>query len=783
MANKNDAFLKKLIATFRIEADEHLQAMSSGLLALEKMPDGEQRAERVEKIFREAHSLKGAARAVGFTAIESLCQSMENVFAALKNKQLAVSPPLFDLLQQGVDVIGGILAAEASPSQAYTPAATALMRRLDEALTGKLPASETPETPAPPAAAPEPAAPEAQSASADEAPAKPAATAAPHTPPSVSIPAPETIRVSTAKLDSVMRQVEELLSPRLAAKQRAREMREIAAALSVWKKQRTRIQPALRRLERLSERSRKANGGAQEDLECSMLFEYLDAEQLHMKTLEDQLTKLNQSAEHDQRILAAITDNLLNDVKAMQLLPFASLLDILPRIARELARDQGKGVELQIQGSEIEIDRRILEEMKDPLIHLLRNAIDHGIEPAAAREAKGKPARGTITLSVSQQDGGKVELLMADDGAGIDAARVKAAAGKLGAISAEEAERLGEPEAQALIFQSGISTSSIITDISGRGLGLAIVREKVERLGGTVTLKSQPNTGTRFRISLPLTLANFRGVLVRSGGQLFVIPSASVERVMRMTDRDIQTVENRETIPLDGQAVSLVWLSDALELPPQRPTGESTGTVSAVILGSGHARIGFRVDEILGDQEVLVKTLGPQLARVRNVGGASVLGTGQVVPVLNVPDLLKSAVKGAAAQHATASAESPGVAGKQSILIAEDSITSRTLLKNILELAGYQVTATVDGADAYATLKSGVFDLLVSDVEMPRMDGFDLTAKVRADKKLAELPVVLVTALGSREHRERGIDAGANAYIVKSSFDQGNLLEIIRRLI
>jgi two-component system chemotaxis sensor kinase CheA len=201
-----------------------------------------------------------------------------------------------------------------------------------------------------------------------------------------------------------------------------------------------------------------------------------------------------------------------------------------------------------------------------------------------------------------------------------------------------------------------------------------------------------------------------------------------------------------------------------------------------IVLGLGDARVAFRVDEILGEQEILVKNLGPQLARVRNVAGASMLGTGQVVPVLNVADLLKSAVSHVAAPHAPA-ADKPASGNKQSILVAEDSITSRSLLKNILESAGYAVTTAVDGMDALTTLKSAAFDLVVSDVEMPRMDGFDLTTRIRADRQLAALPVVLVTALESREHRERGIDAGANAYIVKSSFDQSNLLEIVRRLI
>ncbi len=791
----NDAFLKKLLATFRVEADEHLKAMSAGLIELEKTPAAGRHAEIVESIFREAHSLKGAARAVNLKEIESVCQPLESVFAELKNKQLAVSPPLFDLLYQTVDALGGLLVPDAGTPESRQAALAPLIRRLGDALHNQFaqsgmvqPAPPTQRTPTAPLADAQ-----VETAAAAEA-------AAPSPAPSL---ASETVRVSTQKLDAVMRQVEELLSPRLASAQRAKELREVAASFATWKKQRARIRPALRLIERYVEKGGKGNGSAGGQTrfpaqELPKLLEHLEAGQLFMKTLEERLLRLSRFAAHDQRTLAGMSDSLLHDVKEMHLLPFSSLLEIFPRFTRELARDQGKQVELVTQGSEIEIDRRILEEMKAPLIHMIRNCIDHGIEQPAMRQDRGKPPHGTITVAIEQKDSGKIEILVADDGAGIDTARVRAAACRLGLVSAEEADKLGEQEAQALVFQSGISTSQIITDISGRGLGLAIVREKIERLGGTVTLEpgtlepgaleSRPGAGTSFRIVLPLMLATFRCVLVRAGEHSFVIPALSVERVTRVDQQDILTVENRATISLDGQAVALVSLGDALELshqelPYQDATGKTPEKTAVIVLGIGHRRIAFRVDEILGEQEVLVKTLGRQLARVRNIVGASVLGTGQVVAVLNVSDLLKSAVKLAAAPAASVAAAKPGATAKQSILVVEDSITSRALLKNILESAGYRVTTAVDGVDAYTTLKTGTFDLIVSDVEMPRMDGFDLTAKVRADKQLGELPVVLVTAMESREHRERGIDAGANAYIVKSSFDQSNLLEVIQRLI
>jgi len=761
MAKKNGEFLKKLLATFRVEADEHLKTMSSSLLELEKAPAGARRSELVETIFREAHSLKGAARAVNFPDIESACQSLESVFAGMKSGA-EVSEQLFDLLHRTLDALGGQLSSESA--DAGKPALARLIRQLDDATKKPPPARVAPSVP---------------HASADPAESLGAAAAEPV--PAARGPASDTVRISTAKLDAAMRHAEELLAARLASGERARGLREVVAALDTRKKERTETQTVLRALERSLRRSAKGDGDGDDDRRMlARLIEQTEAGSLLVKRLEDRLSGLARSAAADHRALTAMVDNLLDGVKEMQLLPLATLLEALPRMVRDLARDRGKQAELSVRGGEIEIDRRILEELKDPLIHLLRNCVDHGIETPAVRTQNGKPPHGTISIAISQKDGGKIELAVADDGAGIDAGKLKAAASKLGELSAEEAKQLDEREALALVFRSGVSTSPIITDLSGRGLGLAIVREKIERLGGAVTLETCIGAGTTFRIVLPLTLATFRGILVRAGERLFVVPASSVERAVRAAAGDIQTVENRETIPLGGQAASLVRLDDVLELPRRDESGDA---VHAVVLGSGLARIAFQVDEILGEQEVLVKSLGPQLARVRNVAGASVLGTGEVAPVLNVPDLMKSATKLAATSRAPAAAEKPTEAQKRAVLVVEDSITSRSLLKNILESAGYGVSTAVDGIDAYTALKTGTFDLVVSDVEMPRMDGFDLTAKIRADKNLSELPIVLVTALELREHRERGIEVGANAYIVKSSFDQSNLLEVVRRLI
>jgi two-component system chemotaxis sensor kinase CheA len=277
---------------------------------------------------------------------------------------------------------------------------------------------------------------------------------------------------------------------------------------------------------------------------------------------------------------------------------------------------------------------------------------------------------------------------------------------------------------------------------------------------------------------LPTTLATFRGLLVRASERRFVLPSAQVERALRVAPSAVRTVENRETIELAGQALALVWLAEVLELPSRRHDGEQDFLYIVVVAAAGK-RIGFVVDEVIADQEVLVKSLGPQLRRVRNIAGATVLGAGTVVPILNPPDLIKAAMR----LEPGTPAEPAPVAAAKSLLVAEDSITARALLKGILEANGYRVATAVDGMEALAALRAGQFDLLVSDVEMPRMDGFELTARIRQEPRLKELPVVLVTALDSAEDRSRGIDVGADAYIVKSSFDQSNLLEVIGRLV
>ena len=387
-------------------------------------------------------------------------------------------------------------------------------------------------------------------------------------------------------------------------------------------------------------------------------------------------------------------------------------------------------------------------------------------------------------------DDRNLEIRISDDGAGIKIDNVLSAAVKAGIVSKDSVKTLTLQESLDLIFKSGITTSPMITDISGRGLGLAIVREKVEHLGGKVFVESQPDKGTTFRLFLPLALSTVRGVLVKTAEHFFIIPTGNVERALRVSSEEIKTVENRETTLIDQEIIWIMKLSDVLGLHNKtKALSSQKGKVPSfphfiqiVVLTQGHYRIGFKVDEIIDEYQILVKTLGRQLKNVRNISGAAVLGSGTIVPVIKVSDLMKSALDSISMKRIPKN-EMQAEAKVYKILVTDDSITSRTLIKNILETAGYDVITAVDGVDAATKAFVGEFDLIVSDVDMPRMNGFELTAKIRKDKKLSEVPVVLVTALESRDDREHGIDVGANAYIVKSSFDQSNLLEVIKKLL
>ncbi len=734
MESKQEDFLRKLLEEFKIEAAEHRQAIVAGLMELDESHDPDRIKEIVEIIFREVHSLKGAARAVNLADVERLCQAAESVFTLLKHGEIKIIPAIVDQFHAYVNILEVLLAHSGEPlSSEKSGELSAIIQGLQKVSKGEdpepvmvTPLSLTPETSA----------------------------------------GGETVRITISKLTDLFLQAEELITTKLKGTNYVSKLRDVNSRIGVIRKA----------CENESETEHGIN------IEPAYINNSIAQRNAEIKSIENDINGLIGKMEQEFRTLGRVLDGLLADMKKSLMFPVSSVLDVMPKLVRDLARDSNKSVTPVIRGGEIEIDRRILEEIKDPLIHLIRNSVDYGIETPDIRTQIGKNPCGSITIDVKKKDSRNVELVISDDGAGVNREKVISAAMKAGIISSGDMENLSDSEVLNLLFRSGVSTSPIITDISGRGIGLAIVQEKVEKLGGAVSVESIPDQGTIFRLTLPLTQATFRGIMVRTAEQKFIIPIQNVERVIRIKMCEIETVENRSTISLNSEIVPILSLCDVLGIPHSQVRIETNEFKPAVVLAYARRRIAFFIDEVLGEQEGIIKNLGMQLQGLKNIAGATVSGSGEVIPLLDIADLMDSAVNFNAGEYIMEQVNEIAISD-HTILVAEDSVTARSLLKNILESAGYTVKTAVDGIDAMTTLRSGGIELLVSDVDMPRMNGFDLTAKIRSDSRLTTLPVVLVTALDSKEDREKGIDAGANAYIVKSSFDQSNLIEVVRRLI
>lgn len=719
--NTDPQFQQRLRATFRAEARDHFRAIEAGLFELEKVHDEDARQKIVETIFREAHTLKGAARLVGEHAAEAVCQELEGVFSSLKQQRRSPDAAQLEQLHDQVATLKAALGPDAE-----APAAA-------EHAAGTIPATDdTRQT---------------------------------------------LVRVPAERLNALLLQAEEMLAVKMAGSRRTSHLQEIALRAETWRKRWAKLKPQLTAARRFVDQNRGSPAGRQLD----DLLQFIEWDHEFMDELRGELSAAGRSAGQEQSWLAGLIDGVLDNTKEILMVPGSSLLEIFPTFVRDAARREGKEIELVLEGGNTAVDRRVLEEVREAVTHLVRNAIDHGIERPAERRAAGKPEKATLTIAIAEKSGGNVEISVSDDGAGLDPDRIRHAAIEQGFISRETTEA-SEAQVLALLFESGFSTSTAVTDLSGRGLGLAIVKEKVERLGGNVTVESRPGRGTTFRLMVPITLARFRGVFVTAAGRPYVIPSAYVREIVRAPEGGIRRVKNQETLEFEGEPIPSALLSDILRIAPAAEAASAQGGF-VVVIGAGRGRLACRVDDIPFESEIIMKQLGGLLPRVRNLAGATITGAGQVVPVLNAGDLLRTGHDRSGRAPSNPALRQASARRKRRVLVTEDSITSRSLFKSILQGAGYDVKTAVDGIEALTALKFEPVDLVISDVQMPRMDGFELTQKIRSDPKLSTLPVILITSLASREDKERGVDAGANAYVVKSSFDQSDLLRTIERLL
>lgn len=719
--------IAKLVAMFKSEAADHLANINQLLLQLERAAEGENQTEHLEEIFRAAHSLKGAARTVGFTQLESIAHQVESVLGSARDGQTQLTSKVCDVLYQALDMIQLILNSSQDGNE-YKVDAESLLERLSRLQNGK------------PSSVPVPM---------EE-------TASPRMFEAVA-PAvvDETVRVNISKLETLMAQASELLIFKITAEQRLAELKKVR---SDFKRQRKNWHNHSR-----------YNGGSNAKIDAVWVSDFYS----RLSEIEHRLT-------NDTLRLGMVIDNLQDSIRQTRMLPFSTLTGIFTRLVRDLSHQLGKDVTLNIEGAQIEVDKKILEEMRDPIMHLLGNAVDHAIEGAEERQQHGKPPRSQLRL-IFRQTGNFVTITVEDDGRGLNLEAIKEAALRVGVVDESELAGLSEDEIIQLVLMHGVSTHQKVTHVSGRGVGLDVVRHKVESLHGQIEIHTQQGLGTRFDLQIPLTLATTRGLLVSVAGEVYVLPIASVGRIVMARARDIQTINGRETLSINGKPTALVRLAELLNLPT--PPIDLDSVIKTVVLKSGEVQIAFIVDELVGEQEMVIKGLGKQLVRVPNIAGATLLGTGDVVLILNPSEIIRAAQGKTDSTSAGLLMVEDEANQTATILVVDDSITTRTLEKNILEAAGYHVVTAIDGTEALRYLQYNSCDLIVSDVQMPQMDGIELTRNIKNSSSLGHLPLILVTSLESQADRERGLSAGANAYIVKSGFDQTNLLATIRQLL
>ena len=588
-------------------------------------------------------------------------------------------------------------------------------------------------------------------------------------------PAEETIRVPVKKLDRLMAEASEMLVVKMHGEERQARVAELRKLHLRWQREWRSVRAAYIRLVR-----RVQEHGDEVSSEQATLFKFLEVNQRYLADSNRQLTQMAQALGQDNMQLSMLADQLQDDISAMRMMPFDTIVGGFQRMVRDLARDTDKQVYLDIVGAGVEIDKMVLDALKDPIMHLLRNSVDHGLEPPTEREKAGKPPTGRIELVVEQR-GSEIIVRVGDDGRGIDPNKVRRAVVKHGILTEQEALAVSDEEMKGYIFHSGLSTTEKVTALSGRGVGMDIVRDRVEGLRGRVSVQSVLGEGTTVTLNVPVSLTRIRCILLQLGQDSYAVPSAMVVRMQDLARSQVFTAEGRDTVLINDQPMPMVSLGAILDVPVM-DRSEDQETIPVVALRGADRMVAFEVDALHSERELVLKPLGPELARAPFVAGAALLGSGNVIIVLDANDLVRKA-SGAALPRRRTSIYMTTAERRLRVLVVDDSITTRTLEKNILETAGFEVYVAIDGVEAWEILSEVELDVVISDVEMPNMDGLDLTRRIKEHTHTRHLPVILLTSLGKPEQREAGLRAGADAYLIKSRFDQNELLQMIQAVV
>ena len=761
--------MKEIMEDFLIEAFELIEQIDHDLVELESNPED---LELLNRIFRVAHTVKGSSSFLNFDVLTELTHHMEDVLNKARKGELKITPDIMDVVLESVDMMKGLL--ESIRDNGSDAAAGIDIKnicvRLTQISEGEAPsaAAEAPAAPAPePVKEPEPAAP------AEEA-------------------APEVSDAELSKLSDseVEAEIERLLKVRKAEDQARRASKgiapkspkEIAPATSAAPAPAARPAPSRERDTDKKVPAASSGAVAQEqtirvevkrlDHLMNLIGELVLGKNRLLKIYDDVeeryegekfLEELNQVVSS----LSLVTTDIQLAVMKTRMLPIAKVFNKFPRMIRDLSRDLGKQIDLEISGEETELDKSIVEEIGDPLVHIIRNSCDHGIEDPETRKAMGKPEKGLVQLK-AYNEGNHIVVEIVDDGKGLDADMLKSKSIEKGIITEREADAMSEKEAFGLIFRPGFSTAAKVTNVSGRGVGMDVVKTNIEKLNGIIDIESEVGKGTVMKLKIPLTLAIIQSLLVGTQEEFYAIPLASVLETVRVPIDDIYTIDGKNVLRLRDEVLSLVRLSDVFGVEKVFDGGDHT---YVVIIGVAEAKLGIIVDTLVGQEEIVIKSMGDYLQNIPGIAGATIRGDGRVTLIIDVGAMMEMAkdIKvdiRAEIEDSTKAKEKPS---DYKVLIVDDSKMDRTIMQKALEPTGVTIIEATNGVEALNVIKSGEhsFDAILIDIEMPRMDGYTLAGEIRKYSKYRNLPLIAVTSRTSKTDRLRGVEVGMTEYITK----------------
>ncbi len=739
-----------LLDLFRLEAEAQKQVLDTGLLILERDPTN---ASQLEACMRAAHSLKGAARIVGLDHGVQIAHAMEDLLVAAQEGLLRLLPDHIDVLLQGSDLLLRI--GQAQQDAELEARVETITTRLQVLLGNAVPALRV--QPGESAAFVS----EAKPVSLPETPTTTAATPAE---PVADERISRVLRVSAERFDHLI----DLSGKSLVEFQRTKPLNDSLHRLKRQQESARRTLESLR--EHLLGTDLDASAQALFAESRNLLIECQQQLQAHQELFDDFVWYGGQR-----------TQQLYDLALASRMRPFADVLTGHTRMLRDLGRSLGKQVRLEIEGENTQVDRDVLERLEAPLTHLLRNAVDHGIEPPALRARKGKPEEGVVQLR-ARHHAGMLVLEVSDDGAGIDLERVAQAVIKRRFATAEQVEQMTEDELLAFLFLPGFSMSQQVTEVSGRGVGLDVVQHEIRRMRGNVRLLQNPDQGCLFHLELPLTLSVVRALVVTIGGEAYAFPLAQIERMLRLPRSAIVQLEGRQHFWLEDEHVGLISAAQLLRCNEKQGDDDS---IPIVLIRDREQYHGLAVEAFLGEFTLVLMPLDGRLGKVRDVAAGALLHDGTPVLILDVDDLLNSVSKLLDTGHLERvdHASHARQTVSKRVLVVDDSLTVRELERKLLLSRGYQVSVAVDGMDGWNALRAETFDLLITDIDMPRMDGIELVTLVRQDPRLRSLPVMVVSYKDREEDRRRGLEAGADYYLAKASFHDEALLDAVQTLI